>query len=183
MIADFGIARAIDLAGVQAVTRTGAGGPGTPAYMSPEQLLGDGALDGRSDIYSLGCVLYEMLTGKPPFAGKEGFAKRFTEEAPPPSKLRKDIPRWLDSVVGKTLARDPEERYGRAEEFARDLTRQRAIERIATEQPSIGVLPLKFRGVPVWAAHTPLISQPPMMRPTIPCELPSQRWPGPNGNW
>ena len=141
VIADFGIARAIDLAGVQAVTRTGAGGPGTPAYMSPEQLLGDGALDGRSDIYSLGCVLYEMLTGKPPFAGKEGFAKRFTEEAPPPSKLRKDIPRWLDSVVGKTLARDPEERYGRAEEFARDLTRQRAIERIATEQPSIGVLP------------------------------------------
>src|SRR5256885_1469041 len=140
VIADFGIARATDLAGVQALTGTGMGGPGTPAYMSPEQLLGDGALDGRSDIYSLGCVLYEMLTGKPPFAGKEGFAKRFTEDAPPPSKLRKEVPRWLDTVVSKTLARDPHDRYGRAEELARDLSRHHTVEEPVAEHASIGVL-------------------------------------------
>jgi len=140
VIADFGIARAIDLAGVQALTRTGVGGPGTPAYMSPEQLLGDRQVDGRSDIYSLGCVLYEMLTGKPPFAGKEGFAKRFTQSAPPPSSLRKDVPAWLDSVIRKTLARQPEARYGRAEDLVRDLSRQHTVEHTATEHPSIGVL-------------------------------------------
>jgi len=141
VIADFGIARAIDLAGVQALTRTGIGGPGTPAYMSPEQLLGDRKVDGRSDIYSLGCVFYEMLTGKPPFAGKDGFAKRFTQAAPTPSSVRKDLPAWLDSVVCKTLARNPEERYSRAEDLVRDLSRQQAIERVASDRPSIGVLP------------------------------------------
>ena len=167
VIADFGIARAIDLAGVQALTRTGMGAPGTPAYMSPEQLLGDRQLDGRSDIYSLGCVLYEMLVGKPPFAGKEGFVKRFTEPAPAPSSLRKDVPDWLDGVVGKALARNPEQRYSRAEELVRDLSRQPSVERPSvaivsdaiglsdkasgrskqvsdsrdTEQPSIAVLP------------------------------------------
>ncbi|MFL5481978.1 MAG: protein kinase domain-containing protein [Gemmatimonadaceae bacterium] len=141
VIADFGIARAIDLAGVQTLTRTGMGGPGTPAYMSPEQLLGDRELDGRSDIYSLGCVLFEMLTGKPPFSGKDGFAKRFTEPAPAPSSLRKEVPRWLDLVVSKSLARDPHDRYGRAEELARDLTRHHTAEEPTTECASIGVLP------------------------------------------
>ncbi|HYS69375.1 MAG TPA: protein kinase, partial [Gemmatimonadaceae bacterium] len=151
MIADFGIARAINLAGVQALTRTGTGGPGTPAYMSPEQLLGDQELDGRTDIYSLGCVLYEMLTGKPPFAGKEGFVKRFTEPAPPPSSVRKEIPVWLDTVISKTVARNPKQRYSSAEDLVRDLSPQRSVERITIEaapidrtlapQPSIGVMP------------------------------------------
>jgi eukaryotic-like serine/threonine-protein kinase len=122
IVADFGIARAIVRAGVQQLTRTGMGGPGTPAYMSPEQLMGDHELDGRSDIYSLGCVLYEMLTGKPPFAGKEGFVKRFTEAAPRPSGIRKEVPLWLDEVVAKTLARDPNERFGRADDLVRALS-------------------------------------------------------------
>ncbi len=122
VLADFGIARAIDLSGVRQLTRTGMGSPGTPAYMSPEQLMGDKELDGRSDTYSLGCVMFEMLTGKPPFAGKEGFVKRFTEEPPRPSSVRKDLPPWMDSVVTTALARSPIDRYQTAQELATALT-------------------------------------------------------------
>ena len=140
VIADFGIARAIDLGGIQALTRTGMGGPGTPAYMSPEQLLGDPELDGRSDIYSLGCVLFEMLTGKGPFAGSDGFATRLIRTAPAASSARKDLPAWLNSVVCKSLARKSEERYSSAKDLVRDLARQQIIEWAAPEEPSIGVL-------------------------------------------
>jgi serine/threonine-protein kinase len=122
VVADFGIARAIDVSGIQQLTRTGMGGPGTPAYMSPEQLMGDRELDARTDIYSLGAVLYEMLVGKPPFAGKDGFAKRFTESAPLSSASRKDVPAWLDAVVNKTLERNPADRYSSAEDLVRALS-------------------------------------------------------------
>lgn len=122
IVADFGIARAIDIAGVRQLTRTGMGGPGTPAYMSPEQLMGDHPLDGRSDIYSLGCVLYEMLTGKPPFAGKEGFVKRFTEPPPLPSSVRKEVAPWLDEVVETALSRNPGDRHATAGELVRALS-------------------------------------------------------------
>jgi serine/threonine-protein kinase len=128
IVADFGIARAIDIAGVRQLTRTGLGGPGTPAYMSPEQLLGDNPLDGRSDIYSLGCVLYEMLTGKPPFAGKEGFVKRFTEPAPVPSSIRKEVEPWLDGVVETALSRSPADRYEIATEMVRALNGYSSVE-------------------------------------------------------
>jgi serine/threonine-protein kinase len=122
VVADFGIARAIDVGGVQQLTRTGMGGPGTPAYMSPEQLMGDRELDGRSDIYSLGAVLYEMVLGKPPFAGKDGFVKRFTESAPRPSASRPDVPPWFDAVVNKALERNPADRYSSAEDVVRALS-------------------------------------------------------------
>jgi serine/threonine protein kinase/tetratricopeptide (TPR) repeat protein len=121
VLADFGIARAIDLAGVRQLTRTGKGSPGTPAYMSPEQMMGEGTLDGRSDTYSLGCVLFEMLTGKPPFAGREGFAKRFTEDPPRPSSLKQTLPSWMDDVVTKALARSPIDRFQTAQEMVTAL--------------------------------------------------------------
>ncbi len=124
VVADFGIARAIDVGGVQQLTRTGMGGPGTPAYMSPEQLMGDRQLDGRTDTYSLGCVLYEMLTGRAPFAGKEGFVKRFTEDPPQASGVRKEVPAWLDAVMMRALARDPGERYASAEDLVRALSQR-----------------------------------------------------------
>jgi len=122
IVADFGIARAIDLAGIRSLTRTGVGSPGTPAYMSPEQLLGDPQIDTRSDLYSLGCVLYEMLIGKPPFFGKDGFVKRFTEAPPLASRARHEIPEWLDAIVAKALARNPAERYPGASELVSALT-------------------------------------------------------------
>ena len=122
IIADFGIARAIDLAGVRQITKTGAQSPGTPAYMSPEQLLGDKGVDGRSDTYSLGCVLFEMLTGKPPFAGKEGFVKRFTEPPPKASTLRKGLPGWLDEAIAVALEREPRDRYATPRQFVAALS-------------------------------------------------------------
>ena len=84
VVADFGIARALDAAGRARMTQTGLA-VGTPAYMSPEQAAGEPDLDGRSDLYSLGCVLYEMLAGEPPFTGpsvQSIIAKRFIEDAP-----------------------------------------------------------------------------------------------------
>jgi len=122
VVADFGIARAIDVAGVQHLTKTGMGGPGTPAYMSPEQLMGEYELDSRSDIYSLGAALYEMVVGKPPFGGRDGFVKRFTEPAPLPSALRKDVPPWFDAVVAKTLERNPADRYSSGADLVRALS-------------------------------------------------------------
>ena len=121
VIADFGIARAIDLAGVRQLTRTGIGSPGTPAYMSPEQLLADKDVDLRTDIYALGCVLYEMLTGRPPFTGKDGFVRRFTEPAPLPSVLRVGLSTSIDSIVSKSLARESGDRYATATELAEAL--------------------------------------------------------------
>jgi len=121
IVADFGIARAIDVGGVRQLTMTGVGGPGTPAYMSPEQLLGDRPVDARSDIYSLGCVLYEMLAGKPPFPGKDGFVKRFTERPPHITSLRRGAAPWLDAVVAKALSRDPADRYATATELVSAL--------------------------------------------------------------
>ena len=152
IVADFGIARAIDLAGVRQLTRTGGGSPGTPAYMSPEQLLSEKEVDARTDIYSLGCVIYEMLTGKPPFTGKDGFVRRFTEPAPLPSAVRRDTPGWLDSLVAKTLAREPADRFATAAELVRTLgtsvtgefaARSAAAESRprSAEQPSIAVMP------------------------------------------
>jgi tetratricopeptide (TPR) repeat protein len=136
ILADFGIARVIDLAGVRQLTRTGSGSPGTPAYMSPEQLMGDKELDGRSDTYSLGCVLFEMLTGKPPFGGKEGFVKRFTEPPPKASTLRKNLPTWVDDALERALQREPQDRFATAKEFIAGLCPPKLPAAVSTEIPA-----------------------------------------------
>jgi tRNA A-37 threonylcarbamoyl transferase component Bud32/tetratricopeptide (TPR) repeat protein len=128
MLADFGIARAIDVAGVKQLTRTGMGSPGTPAYMSPEQLLGIGEVDARSDVYSLGCVLFEMLTGRLPFPGDEGLVNRFTDPAPTPTSICDGLPAWIDSVTERALARSPSERF----QTAQDL-----VDAIPAAQPTV----------------------------------------------
>lgn len=121
LLADFGVARAINVSRSKKITRTGFGSPGTPAYMSPEQMLGERELDRRTDIYSLGCVLYEMLTGRAPFEGEGGFVKRFTEPPPSARAVRPEVPPSLDGAVTKSLGRLPEERFDSAAEMGKAL--------------------------------------------------------------
>ncbi len=123
LVADFGIARAITAAGGDKLTSTGIG-VGTPDYMSPEQAAGTGHLDGRSDIYGLGCVVYEMLAGEPPYTGPSAqaiLAKRLSEPVPHLRTLR-DVPEAVEQAVTKALARAPADRFATATEFAHALT-------------------------------------------------------------
>jgi serine/threonine protein kinase/tetratricopeptide (TPR) repeat protein len=121
MVADFGIGKALSAQGAS-LTQTGLS-LGTPTYMSPEQAAGDFSTDGRSDLYSLGCVLYEMLTGEPPFTGVSAqaiIAKRFVAPIPRVQDTR-DVPPALDTAVTRALARTPADRFPSAADFAAAL--------------------------------------------------------------
>ncbi len=123
VVADFGIARAIGLAG--GATLTGVGFPiGTAAYMSPEQATAASPVDGRSDIYSLGCVLYEMLAGRMAFSGpslKSVLTQQLTMDPPLVHISRPDIPQNIIAIVRRCLMKQPDERYQSAGELAEDL--------------------------------------------------------------
>ncbi|MGD8700340.1 MAG: protein kinase, partial [Gemmatimonadales bacterium] len=121
MVADFGIGKALSEVEAE-ITQTGMM-LGTPTYISPEQAAGEPDVDGRSDLYSLGCVLYEMLAGEPPFTGPNAQAiitKRFVSPIP---KLRatRDVPEAVDEVTTRALARTPVDRFPSAAEFAETL--------------------------------------------------------------
>jgi serine/threonine-protein kinase len=121
LVADFGIARA--LGGDERLTETGMS-VGTPAYMSPEQASGEQTLDARTDIYSLGCVLYEMLAGEPPFTGPTAQAiigKRLTEPAPSVRKARPSVPEGVEAALRRALAPVAADRFATADELARAL--------------------------------------------------------------
>lgn len=123
VLTDFGIARAQKLG--SDVTLTGAGVPvGTPAYMSPEQVRGRDPADGRSDVYSLGCTLYEMLAGRPPFEGPsvhEVLSMHVEQDPPPLERKRPELPDRVVGIVRKAMAKRPSERYQTAGEMAADL--------------------------------------------------------------
>jgi TolB-like protein/Flp pilus assembly protein TadD len=123
LVTDFGIAKAISVAGSDNLTQTGMA-VGTPAYMSPEQAAGETEPDGRSDIYSLGCVLYEMLAGATPFTGPTPQAvmtRRFTEPVPSLRAARPTAPDAVEHAVTKALARVPADRFATAAQLAQAL--------------------------------------------------------------
>ncbi|HSE47552.1 MAG TPA: protein kinase, partial [Gemmatimonadales bacterium] len=135
-VADFGIARAIDVAGSERLTETGLA-IGTPAYMSPEQSTAERELDGRSDLYALGCVLYEMLAGEPPYAGPTAqaiIAKRMTNPVPSVRTVREAVPESVDRVLARALARVPADRFATATQFAEALTQSAVPSGVATRR-------------------------------------------------
>ena len=143
-VADFGIARAGSTGGSERLTGAGLT-LGTPAYMSPEQAAADPHVDGRSDQYSLACVLFEVLVGEPPFSGPSVEAilvRRFTRPPPRASDRREGIPRHIDGAILTAMARDPNDRFASMERFIAALSAP-ARERVATAgaDASVAVLP------------------------------------------
>jgi len=125
-VADFGIARAVTAAGGDSLTATGVA-IGTPAYMSPEQAGGSKDVDGRSDLYSLGCVLYEMLAGHPPFTGgtaHEILARHSMDAVPSLAAARPTVPEGLERAIATALAKVPADRFSTAAQFADALARR-----------------------------------------------------------
>ncbi len=145
MLADFGIAQARDRAGNRdSLTITGQS-IGTPHYMSPEQASGESALDGRSDIYSLACVLYEMLAGHPPFTGSNAhdvMAQHLTATVPRVAAARPggSIPARVSRAVTRALGKMPSDRYDTAQEFGKALASADSERWSLTSRPTV-VLP------------------------------------------
>src|ERR1043165_5094781 len=132
-VMDFGIARA--MADSAATMTQTAQVIGTAQYLSPEQARGE-RVDARSDLYSTGCLLYELLTGRPPFLGDSPVAipSHHARENPvPPSRLDPEVPPWADSIVLRAMAKDPRERYQSAAEMRADI--QRALSGVPVAAP------------------------------------------------
>jgi serine/threonine-protein kinase len=147
LICDFGIARALTLAAADTPTEPGLA-IGTPAYMSPEQFGAETPLDARSDIYSLGCVLFEMLAGIPPFRGRTGLsimAQHSTAKPPSLRGLRSDVPAAIEDAITRTLAKLPNERFATAAELTAALALSPAASPHAGSRrggTAVAVLPL-----------------------------------------
>jgi serine/threonine-protein kinase len=134
MVADFGIARAVSAAGDKRLTETGFI-VGTAAYMSPEQAAGDREIDGRSDLYSLGCVLFEMLAGQPPFTGptvQSVVHQHITAPPPPVTQFRPAVPAAVADALARALAKTPADRFNPLAQFTAALG---GTEPVATARP------------------------------------------------
>jgi serine/threonine protein kinase len=141
VVADFGIARAVTVAGGTKLTETGVA-VGTPAYMSPEQAFGDANIDGRCDVYALGCVVYEMASGRTPFDAPTPQALLAKHAVDTPRSLRtvdSEIPLFVDRAVGRALAKEPAQRFKTPNEFAETLRSQTVVAQ--TGRRRLAVLP------------------------------------------
>jgi tRNA A-37 threonylcarbamoyl transferase component Bud32/tetratricopeptide (TPR) repeat protein/TolB-like protein len=138
LVVDFGIARALDAAGGERLTATGLA-LGTPSYMSPEQAAA-GQIDGRSDIYALGCVAYEMLAGAPPFTGPTAqtiMARHAVDPVPSLRTVRRTVPAAIERAIEQALAKVPADRFATASEFADELAAEAA--------PTVALPPSSWR--------------------------------------
>ena len=138
LVADFGIALAVQSAAGTRLTETGLS-LGTPQYMSPEQAMGEKTVDGRTDLYSLGAVLYEMLSGEPPFAAPTGqalVAKILTDEPRPLTELRKSIPRHVDEATRQALEKVPADRFATAAEMSAALANPAFVRAAGVKSPA-----------------------------------------------
>ncbi len=153
-VMDFGIARA--LADSTSTMTAASTVMGTAQYLSPEQARGE-VVDARSDLYSTGCVLYELLTERPPFTGESPVSVAYQhvgEEAPPPSSIDPSIPPALDAIVAKALAKDREQRYQTASDFRSDVERAIAGMPVTAAQglaPAVAPAPAATAAIPVAA--------------------------------
>ncbi|MCO5170821.1 MAG: serine/threonine protein kinase [Planctomycetes bacterium] len=196
VLIDFGIARDAD---AETLTRTGAL-VGTLAYMAPEQVRSRGApVDGRADVYALGVVLYELLSGRPPFEGApiELLARILHDVPPPLTRLRPDVPPDLDAIVQVALARSPDERHAGAaamrdelDRFLRD-ERTASAERVASQARALArrlaarlagaaaLLGVAAAPLALWALSGEPAAAPrrPRRRPTTSRPAPAPRWP------
>jgi hypothetical protein len=150
LVADFGIARAVGQSATQWKISSSGLQIGTLTYMSPEQASAEFAIDGRADIYSLGCVLYEMLAGQPPFTAPTATAltaRHLIDPVPPLTTVRRSVPPSVAEVVYRALAKSPADRFANADEFAK------ALEAVAHD-PSVSVAqrPKRWRRAAAGAA-------------------------------
>jgi serine/threonine-protein kinase len=168
VVADFGIARAVTSAGTERLTQTGMS-MGTPAYMSPEQIAGDLELDARADQYSLACVVYEMLTGQPPFTGPGAAAivrQHLTADPAPVSKLRADVPANAVAALSRALAKAATDRFATMAEFAEALAATSAPMRAAR-----GRWPMVAAGLLVAAMAAVALLAPRTKTPQVPSSI------------
>lgn len=158
-VMDFGIARVLaDTSSTMTQTQAVVG---TAQYLSPEQAKGE-SVDARSDLYSTGCLLYELLTGKPPFTGDSPVSVAYQhvgEQAPPPSSIAPDVPDALDRITMKALAKNPDERYSSAAAFRSDL--ENALATGVVSAPAVGATQVMDPTSPFGQQPTSLLPQEP----------------------
>ncbi|HEX5076347.1 MAG TPA: serine/threonine-protein kinase [Gemmatimonadaceae bacterium] len=191
VVADFGIAYALDVTGVDRITESGLA-VGTPAYMSPEQAEGSSVLDGRSDLYSLGCVLFEMLAGKPPFTGSATaiLRKQLLNPDPPDlGEFRPTVPVEVADAVRTALAKAPEDRFATGDQFdhalagVRDTPSTKPTKVREGRKSALEVIPRHLRRAAAFAVLLIPLAFVPWVRQAVgrliePAPLPAPRWVG-----